>query len=287
MIVPAGYVALREISTEFALEFSKFMMQHDNFRVRCLTIIDWIKWNKIEILLCSNTGRLCAVSPSIFWYSPRDAATQPGCNFFMVSLNDAFMTHSFNDFMENIDKIQPKPEDIDEISEYLDMPPSSQRKFNEFGAKIFEISQKKRPDFRGMTFAEHYADVRTNFNNWHGSRPNNQVVISRDDAARLRAHLSGFVKNAMAQQSKPVRYSAAKVKTKMIELLERERKLLDGERKLLDGEKRLTVDEIFTEVANAFPEVTRNFLKETKKEIYKENPNLKLPPGRPAKTNDK
>ena len=262
MIVPAGYVALREISKEFAPEFSKFMMQCDNFRVRCLTIIDWIKRNQIEILLCSNAGSLCAVSPAIFWHSPRDAATQPGCNFFMVSLNDAFMTHSVNDFMENIDKTQPKPEDIDEISEYLDMPPSSQRKF-------FEISQKKRPDFRGMTFAEHYADVRTNFNNWHGSRPNNQVVISRDDAARLRAHLSGLVKNGIAQQSKPGPYPVAHVKRKMFELM--------------DVEPKPTKAVIFAGVREEFPKISQNRLNKIKREIEREHPNLIRGNGRPPK----
>ena len=87
-------------------------------------------------------------------------------------------------------------------------------------------------------------------------------------------------KGDVPQQSKPSRYPAAQVKRKMIELLKRERKRLDGE-------KRLTVDEIYTDVTNAIPGVTKNFLNETKREIYRENPNLKLPAGRPAKTNDK
>jgi len=117
------------------------------------------------------------------------------------------------------------------------------------------------------------------------------VVKEEDERAvkallidRLNTTLSKFesslIEKGMVQQSKPVRYSAADVKRKMIELLKRERKRLDGE-------KRLTIKEIYTDVTNAIPGVTKNFLNETKREIYRENPNLKLPAGRPAKTHDK
>ena len=244
MIVPVGYVALSEISVEFAKDFSRIVPQGKSFFCRYLVILDWIKQTKIEIFLCSDTGDLCPVSHSIFWCFLWGETGPVDDESFLISLNSAFMTLP-------IDKVLKKTSNrMAEI-------------------KALGGLWKYSCGLDGVSSQEFEAVMLPNVVTWHVSRPNNHVVISRDDAAGLRAHISGLVKKAMAKQSKPGLYPAAHAKRKMFELM--------------DVEPKPTKAVIFAGVKKAFPKISQNRLNKIKREIENEHPNLIRGNGRPPK----